>query len=66
VTGDLVALPLAGQVLGAVFDPGGTQLVRSVQDGRRRLSLFTPDFTLLLRVREPAALKRLDLIAYTR
>ncbi|RSM71536.1 hypothetical protein DMB66_07460 [Actinoplanes sp. ATCC 53533] len=66
VTGDIVDLPVSGKVIGAVFGPDGNLLVRSVKDGKRRLSLFAPDFTLLLRAREPAALKGLDLVAYTR
>ena len=66
VTGDIVDLPVSGRVIGAVFDPDGNLLVRSVKDGRHRLSLFAPDFTLLLRAREPAALEDLALVAYTR
>jgi TolB protein len=66
VTGDIVDLPVSGRVIGAVFDPDGNLLVRSVKDGKRRLSLFAPDFTLLLRAREPSALKGLGLVAYTR
>jgi TolB protein len=66
VTGDIVDLPVSGRIIGAVFDPAGNLLVRSVKDGKRRLSLFAPDFTLLLRAREPAALKGLSLVAYTR
>ncbi|GAA3351114.1 hypothetical protein GCM10020358_79650 [Amorphoplanes nipponensis] len=66
VTGDIVDLPVSGRIIGAVFDPAGNLLVRSVQDGRRRLSLFAPDFTLLLRAREPATVADLTLVAYTR
>jgi len=66
VTGDIVDLPVAGKIIGAVFGPDGNLLVRSVKDGRRRLSLFAPDFTLLLRAWEPAALNGLGLVAYTR
>jgi TolB protein len=66
VTGDLVDLPVAGRVIGAVFDPAGNLLVRSVKDGKRRLSLFAPDFTLLLRAGEPASVADLTLVAYTR
>ncbi|GAA3955494.1 TolB family protein [Actinoplanes auranticolor] len=66
VTGDIVDLPVSGRIIGAVFDPAGNLLVRSVKDGKRRLSLFAPDFTLLLRAREPAALEGLSLVAYTR
>lgn len=66
VTGDIVDLPVAGKVIGAVFGPDGNLLVRSVTGGKRRLSLFAPDFTPLLRAWEPAALKGLGLVAYTR
>jgi TolB protein len=66
VTGDIVDLPVPGRIIGAVFDPDGNLLVRSVNDGKRRLSLFAPDFTLLLRAREPSALRELGLVAYTR
>jgi TolB protein len=66
VTGDLLDLPVSGTIIGAVFDADGNLLVRSVRDGTRRLSLFAPDFTLLLRTREPSALQGLGLVAYTR
>jgi TolB protein len=66
VTGDIVDLPVPGPVIGAVFDPDGNLLVRSVEDGDRRLSLFAPDFTLLLRAPEPSGLEDLGLVAYTR
>jgi TolB protein len=66
VTGDIVDLPVSGRIIGAVFGPDGNLLVRSVADGKRRLSLFAPDFTLLLRAREPSGLKGLGLVAYTR
>lgn len=64
-TGDLVALPVAGRVLGAVFDPEGNLLVRTLRLGTTRLSLITPDNTLLVQAVEPAAVRRLDLLAYT-
>jgi len=65
-TGEIVDLPVPGTIIGAVFDAQGNLLVRSVQNGRTRLSLFDPGFTLLMQAREPAALKGLDLVAYTR
>jgi TolB protein len=65
-TGDIVDLPVSGTIIGAVFGPDGNLLVRSVSKGKRRLSLFAPDFSLLLRAREPAALRGLSLLAYTR
>jgi TolB protein len=66
VTGDIIDVPVSGKIIGAVFDPDGNLLVRSIKSGKRTLSLFAPDFTLLLRAREPAALEELDLVAYTR
>jgi len=66
VTGDIVDLPVSGKVIGAVFDPDGNLLVRSIKEGHHRLSLFAPDFTLLLRAREPSGLEDLGLVAYTR
>ncbi|MFI7602584.1 TolB family protein [Actinoplanes sp. NPDC049681] len=65
-TGELVALPVAGKIIGAVFDAEGNLLVRWVRDGTNRLSLFDRDFALLVQTREPAELKGLDLVAYTR
>jgi TolB protein len=66
VTGDIVDLPVSGTIIGAVFGPDGNLLVRSVTGGKHKLSLFAPDFTLLLQAREPAALRELGLVAYTR
>nr|BFE76971.1 hypothetical protein GCM10020092_102720 [Actinoplanes digitatis] len=66
VTGDIVDLPVSGKIIGAVFDPDGNLLVRSKKNGRTRLWLFSPDFTLLVQAREPSKLKDLDLLAYTR
>ena len=65
-TGEIVDLPVPGSIIGAVFDAQGNLLVRSLKNGRTRLSLFDPGFTLLMQAREPAALKGLDLVAYTR
>jgi TolB protein len=65
-TGDLIPLPVAGTVVGTVFDPRGNLLVRTVNGGIWRLSLFAPDGTLLVQATEPAALKDLDLLTYTR
>ncbi|MET8153370.1 hypothetical protein ACIBSW_26490 [Actinoplanes sp. NPDC049668] len=66
VTGDIVDLPVTGKIIGAVFDPDGNLLVRSKKNGKTRLWLFSPDFTLLVQAREPSKLKGLDLLAYTR
>jgi TolB protein len=40
--------------------------VRTVHEGRTALSLFGPDDVLLVQATEPAAVRDLDLIAYTR
>ncbi|MET0417687.1 MAG: hypothetical protein ABW022_16875, partial [Actinoplanes sp.] len=64
-TGDLVALPVDGEVLGAVFDAAGHLLVRSLRAGVTRLSLIAPDNTLVVQATEPASVRELDLIAYT-
>ncbi|MET0491551.1 MAG: hypothetical protein ABW000_00325 [Actinoplanes sp.] len=66
VTGDIVDLPVTGKVIGAVFDPDGNLLVRSLKGGQTRLWLFDPQFTLLVQAKEPAAVAGLDLVAYTR
>ncbi|GIE98401.1 PD40 domain-containing protein [Paractinoplanes rishiriensis] len=66
-TGDVIALPVTGSVVGAVFDPDGNLLVRSLHEGVRTLSLFASDgTTLLVQAPEPAALGELALLAYTR
>jgi TolB protein len=65
-TGDVMPLPVSGSVVGAVFDPDGNLLVRSRTDDTTRLSLFTPGGTLQVQAIEPAALRDLDLLAYTR
>nr|WP_296063547.1 hypothetical protein [uncultured Actinoplanes sp.] len=65
-TGAAVSLPVTGTVVGAVFDPDGDLLVRTVHRGRTQLSLIAPDNTLVVQADEPAALRDLDLLAYTR
>ena len=65
-TGAILRLPVAGTVVGMVFDARGNLLVRAVRSGATRLSLFAPDGTLLVQATEPAALKDLNLLAYTR
>jgi TolB protein len=64
-TGGLMTLPVSGQVLGAVFDPDGQLLVRSLRAGVTRLSLIAPDNSLVVQATEPAAVRDLELIAYT-
>jgi len=64
-TGDLMALPVTGRVLGAVFDPEGNLLVRTLRQDTTTLSLIAPDNTLLVQAVEPAAVRDLELLAYT-
>ena len=65
VTGELVTLPVSGEVLGAAFDSRGYLLVRTLRAGVIRLSLVAPDNTLVVQADEPAAVRYLDLLAYT-
>ncbi|GAB2612348.1 hypothetical protein Aab01nite_68100 [Paractinoplanes abujensis] len=65
-TGDLAVLPVAGTVVGAVFDPDGNLLVRTENDGKRLLSLFDSDNTLRVQAKEPPSVRDFDLLAYTR
>ena len=64
-TGGTDALPVAGVVIGAVFDADGDLLVRTIYEGRTSLSLFSAGDTLLVQAREPSRLSGLDLVAYT-
>lgn len=65
-TGQVVALPVTGSVVGTSFDPAGRLLVRSRHGDVTTLSLFAPDGKLLVQATEPARLRGLDLLAYTR
>jgi len=65
VTGEVVPLPVAGSVVGALFDPAGNLLVRA-RHGPTTLSVFTPEGKLLVQATEPAELNGLELLAYTR
>jgi TolB protein len=65
VTGELVALPVSGEVLSATFDSRGYLLVRTLRAGTVQLSLVAPDNTLVVQADEPAEVRDLDLIAYT-
>ena len=66
VTGGTDVLPVAGTVIGAVFDADGDLLVRTRDQGRSTLSLFSAGNTLLVQAHEPSRLAGLDLVAYTR
>ncbi len=65
-TGKPQVLPVEGTVVGAVFDPEGNLLVRTKDDDGTTLSLFAPDRTLRVQASEPASVRDLDLLAYTR
>ncbi|MBU2667525.1 hypothetical protein KOI35_28830 [Actinoplanes bogorensis] len=65
-TGDLAVLPVAGTVVGAVFDPEGNLLVRTENDGKTMLSLFDSGNALKVQAEEPSSVRGLDLLAYTR
>ena len=64
-TGGTDVLPVAGVVIGAVFDADGDLLVRTVNEGRTTLSLFSASNALLVQAHEPSRLHGLDLVAYT-
>ncbi|WP_433300191.1 TolB family protein [Actinoplanes sp. CA-030573] len=66
VTGDVLPLPVTGSVVGVIFAPDGNLLVRTRHDDETRLSLFTPSGKLLVQAVEPAAVRDLNLLAYTR
>jgi len=62
-SGEVVALPVTGRVTGALFDPDGNLLIRTAD---AKLSVLAPNGTLLVQAPEPAAVKDLELLAYTR
>jgi TolB protein len=64
-TGTAAVLPVTGTVIGAVFDADGDLLVRTVEQGRTTLSLFSPGNVLLVQASEPSRLNGLDLVAFT-
>jgi TolB protein len=64
-TGDADPLPVSGIVIGAVFDAEGDLLVRTWDQGKTTLSLFSPGNTLLVQAHEPSRLRELTLVAYT-
>ena len=65
-TGDLAVLPVAGTVVGTVFDPEGNLLVRTEDEGKTMLSLFDSNNRLKVQAEEPSSVRGLDLLAYTR
>ncbi|AEV81924.1 hypothetical protein ACWT_0909 [Actinoplanes sp. SE50] len=65
-TGALDPIPVPGTVESALFDTDGNLMVRATDGDRRVLSLFSATGTLLVQATEPASLRDLDLIAYTR
>jgi TolB protein len=64
-TGDADPLPVSGIVIGAVFDAEGDLLVRTWDQGKTTLSLFSPGNALLVQAHEPSRLRELTLVAYT-
>lgn len=64
-TGDADPLPVSGIVIGAVFDAEGDLLVRTWNQGKTTLSLFSPGNALLVQAHEPSRLRELTLVAYT-
>ena len=65
-TGELVAMPVPGSVSATLFDTGGNLVVRAQDGARLALSVFDPNGRLLVQASEPASVKGLELIAYTR
>jgi TolB protein len=49
-----------------LFATDGNLLIRTVDGDRFTLSVLAPDGTLLVQAREPAAMKSLEPVAYTR
>jgi TolB protein len=64
-TGKVVALPVRGTVTAVLYRPDGTLLVRTVSAGKRTLTLFTTNLSVLARMAEPAAVKAYNLRDYT-
>jgi TolB protein len=64
-TGKVVALPVRGTVIAALYRPDGTLLVRTLSAGKRTLTLFSPTLAVLARMAEPAAVKAYNLRDYT-
>jgi TolB protein len=65
-TGAVLRLPVGGAVRSVLFGPDGNLLIRADLDNRSTLSVLTPDGTLLVQANEPAALRNLLPVAYTR
>jgi TolB protein len=66
VSGAVLPMPVPGVVQSALFGPDGNLLIRAGQYNRPTLSVLAPDGTLLVQVDEPAALRDLQPVAYTR
>jgi TolB protein len=65
-TGAILPLPVTGDVRAVLFATDGNLLIRTVDGDRFTLSVLAPDGTLLVQAREPAAMKSLEPVAYTR
>lgn len=65
-TGDVLPLPVSGQVTGLLFGPDGNLLIRTAAGDGSTLSVLAPDGRLLVSAREPAGVGDAALLAYTR
>jgi TolB protein len=65
-TGATVALPVRGTVLAVLYRPDGSMLVRSRLGKVTTLTVWGPDGTRVARAVEPAAMRDVDLMAWTR
>ena len=64
-TGAVLPAPVPGEVQAVVFHPAGALLVRSVRAGATLLTVQSPAGAVLVEAPEPAAVRGLDLIAWT-
>jgi TolB protein len=65
-TGKVVKLPVKGKVSAVLFNTDGSLVVRSTSAGKTTLTLLSAKLKVLRRAGEPAAARKLDLIAWTR
>jgi TolB protein len=65
-TGAVLPLAVPGTVESVQFHPDGLLLVRSGGDGTTVLTVSAPDGTVLVRTPEPASVRGLSLVAWTR
>jgi TolB protein len=65
-TGAIAVPPVEGSIDAVLFRPDGTMLVRSSSDDRATLTLLAADDTVIAQVAEPATVKAMNLVGYTR